>query len=507
VSDLPGGYELVRVLGHGGFGEVCLVRDATGGELAIKRLARLDPTSIARFKNEFRLLQHVRHPSLVRLHKLIGTERGWFLVMEYVQGETFTARIREGAGARALPTLPQGGSGIVLLPPDSGDFDEARLRCALHRLVRGVIAIHEAGIVHRDLKPHNVLVAPDGRVAILDFGLAATLSSEASFAAKQGTPGYMAPEQARGGAVTPAVDWYAVGVMLFEALTGRLPYVGSVRDIVDAQLAGSPPDPALYAVVPEDLRRLCIQLLAAEPAARPDGATVLAAIGEAGDASGTKPRYVGWATERASIVRALDETLCDGAPIAMHVIGSAGAGKTTLLASGLADAAARGAVVLSGRCYEHEALPYKAIDPVIDALTTYLLQLSTEEIAAVMPRDAAALCRVFPTVAQIAAFAGAPADDTRLDEARAIDALRELLGRIAERAPVVLAIDDLQWGCADSARVLARLLGGADAPRVLVLLGYRPQAANLGLALLRDRLDAIGLRRRSLVLRAVPRAA
>src|SRR4051812_32492604 len=92
---VPDAYEQVRLLGIGGFGEVSLVRErTTGRELAIKRLARVDPTSVVRFKNEFRLLQGLRHPALAQLHELVSERDGWYLVMEYVCGETFTAWVR-----------------------------------------------------------------------------------------------------------------------------------------------------------------------------------------------------------------------------------------------------------------------------------------------------------------------------------------------------------------------------------------------------------------------------
>src|SRR5262249_7468102 len=158
--------------------------------------------------------------------------------------------------------------------------------------------------------------------------------------------------------VTRAVDWYAVGVMLFEALTGRRPYVGSVRDIVDAQTSRTPPDPSSFGRnVPEDLRTLCMRMLAADPAERPDGAEVMAALGAKGvNGARTRPLFVGRATELATIAASIDELARSG-PAVIHVVAPSGFGKSALLVRALADARERtAAVVLAGRCYEREAL-------------------------------------------------------------------------------------------------------------------------------------------------------
>ncbi|MDX2091864.1 MAG: protein kinase [Kofleriaceae bacterium] len=512
-SSVPSPYEMLRVLGHGGFGEVFLVRDPQRGDVAMKRLTRLEPSSIARFKNEFRLLQGLRHPALATLFELTKTDHGWHLLMEYVPGEHFTTWVRPGGDGYTAATMPDAGAANVNSTMFGMAFDEARLRDAMRRLASGLLALHESGIIHRDLKPSNVLVAADGRVVILDFGLAASPASDAHHSLERkvlGTPGYIAPEQATGRPITRAVDWYAVGVMLFEALTGRRPYIGSVLDIVEAQLTRTPPDPATFGrTVPEDLRSLCMRLLAAEPEARPDGPEVLALLGgEPARPSLARalPPFVGRVTELATIREAVDELGRRG-PSVLHLVAPSGFGKSALLVRGLADARERtGAIVLGGRCYEREAVPYKAIDPLIDALTEQLRRMSAEEVLAVVPRDAFALCRMFPALAQIDELARAP-DPERVENPeelrrRAISALRELLARLADRKPLVLSIDDLQWGCLDSARLLADLLAPPAAPRLLLVLAYRPeeQAPSPPLAILRARLDERAIAQRTVVL-------
>src|SRR5690606_36745698 len=174
---LPPRYRTLRPLGQGGFGDVMLVHDVDRAEdIAMKRLARMDPASIRRFKNEFRVLQGLRHPALARLHELFAVDEKWFLAMEYIAGEDFLAHVRPGGDARNAATLPD--EPITDSADAAYSYDEPRLRAALAQLADGVFALHQAGIIHRDLKPPNVLVDHHGRVVILDFGLAAQVEGE-----------------------------------------------------------------------------------------------------------------------------------------------------------------------------------------------------------------------------------------------------------------------------------------------------------------------------------------
>src|SRR5439155_1683966 len=133
---------------------------------------------------------------------LVHENDQWFFTMELIQGRDFLTHVRPTAGA----------------------FDEERLRAALAQVADGLSALHQTHQVHRDVKPSNILVEADGRVVLLDFGLVAGMSGPGdAVASRSGTPSYMAPEQRTGGAIGPAADWYAVGVMLYQSLTGRLP--------------------------------------------------------------------------------------------------------------------------------------------------------------------------------------------------------------------------------------------------------------------------------------------
>jgi predicted ATPase len=388
-------------------------------------------------------------------------------------------------------------------------FDFARLRDAFLQLADGVCALHAAGKLHRDLKPGNALVRPGGRVVLLDFGLVAELAADPlahpevprRHAAERlahhstddgyvsGTIAYMSPEQAAAEPLTPASDWYAVGVMLFRALTGRLPITGApLRVLRDKQLLDPPAPASLVAGVPDDLNALCVALLNRDPAARPTGAEVLAALsGTAVPESEAAPPpggealpFVGRERQLAELARAFDAVRA-GRPLVYHVHGKSGAGKSALLQRFLHDLAGHGgAVVLAGRCYEQESVPYKAVDSLVDALTRYLLRRPAEELTALLPADVAALARVFPVLNRVPAVARASAaagDESDLRELRhrAFAAMRELLACLGARHPLVLAIDDLQWGDVDSAALLTDLLRPPDAPRLLLLVAYRSE--------------------------------
>ena len=212
-------FQIVRALGQGGMGVVYEALDAArAGRVALKTLTRCRAQDLYRLKNEFRSLADVAHPNLVALHEFICDDDTWFFTMDLLQGEDFLAYVRglevvELAQTRAAAE-PQ--------------FDEERLRAALGQLVQGVVALHQAGKLHCDLKPGNVMVSKTGHLTILDFGLVServgpstgrTLGPEWS-----GTPGYMAPEQREARELSPATDYYAIGVMLFESMAGRLPF-------------------------------------------------------------------------------------------------------------------------------------------------------------------------------------------------------------------------------------------------------------------------------------------
>ena len=243
-----GRFELLEELGRGGMGVVYEAYDRESrAVVALKTLVSMDAEDVFRLKHEFRMLANLEHENFVRLEELSSVGGHLFFTMERVRGDSFLRYVRPQAEGAA------------------GGFDEARLRSALAQLVEALGALHAAGRIHRDVKPSNVLVTTQGRLVLLDFGLTSAFgraaerlgrsrftapgqAGESGYGSSSdgiwGTPAYMAPEQLDGVALSPATDWYAVGVMLYTALTGELPFQGDLLDMIHAKQTVSSPVPS-----------------------------------------------------------------------------------------------------------------------------------------------------------------------------------------------------------------------------------------------------------------------
>jgi serine/threonine protein kinase len=493
-------------LGAGGMGVVYRAFDRQRQtDVALKTLAQVDADSVHRFKREFRSLARITHPNLVVLYEFCFGGDRWFYTMELVEGLDFLTYARGGeesaaaeAQAQTLlrPTVREGQSVMSDAPLVPASFDEGRLRSTLLQMARGVHALHESGTLHGDLKPANVLVTPNGRTVILDFGLARSLAPDDLYDTIEldttyGTPAYMSPEQVAGQPTGEGSDWYSVGVMLYEALTGQLPFQGTTLEILARKSVAAPQPPRQIAwSVPSDLDALCAALLSRSPRDRPSGVDVLRRLGGApsdveAELTSTRPPpstpvFVGRQLE-LQVLREAFQAVRAGRPVWVQVHGISGIGKTALVRHFLTTLHERNeGVVLPGRCYECESVPYKMFDGLIDALVRYLKQLTRAEVESLMPRDVQLLARIFPALLRVEAVMEAPrrdigADDLHALRRRAFAALKELFGRMADRRSLVLFIDDLQWGDQDSSRLLADVLGPPDPPAVLLVASYRSE--------------------------------
>ena len=481
-----------------------------GGRVALKTLAAMDPRRVLGFKDEFRSLSGFSHPNVATLYELLSTDDQWFITMEFIDGVSFleslwTRETAKGAQAWSQPTddtptlaLADAAEALSLARRAGtlGSLD--RLREAARQLAEAVAALHAAGILHRDLKPSNVMIGPEDRLVVLDFGLVERLDKRVveGPASLSGTIPYMAPEQAAGRSLNEAADWYAVGVMLYEALSGQRPFEGPPAKVLqDKQNLNPPPLPPTLAELDPELAQLCMDLVQLDPARRPSGAEVLARL--AGSLTGAAP---GWHTaprgatseqvfvgrqSHLGILSAAFQSSGLGATTVALIVGKSGMGKSALVAHFL-DRLRQTSdpLILTGRCYEKESLPFKALDSVVDSLARHLAGMPADDVRRLIPRGVAALSKVFPVLSQVEAFTAImdriPLQDSQELRYRAFTALRELLARLSDLRRVVVYIDDVQWGDSDSAVLLRHLLQPPDAPELFLIVSCREEYEERG---------------------------
>ena len=508
--DCGGRFTYQSFLGAGGMGAVYEAYDhQRQSPVAIKVMRRVSGAWIYRFKNEFRSLAGIAHPNLVSLHELIEWDGRWLFTMELVPGEPFSSVRTGGHGTTsteidpAAEQLAAGGPRRLAVPRRRSDetsllpTDIFGISDALCQLCEGLDYLHRRGTAHGDVKPGNVLITPDGRVVILDFGIARDVRSESEEddgLSLLGTPGYLAPERERGDPVTPAADMYAVGVTLFEVLAGQR---------IDAE-----PEPEAVlrrmrqtdsAGVRRDLLvQLCLRLLSPDPAQRPTAAEVRdAVVGEGVRTereqvirlvfqlvpSAADAHFVARAAETLAIRNAILDKRADAARLVI-VSGESGIGKTELMRRVLDEELAASCLVLEGKCYEREQLSYRALDRVIDALSAKLLGVDAEELEALSWLDLAAVARMFPVLRRVPEIERVCQKELRADERdpperrrAAAATLAQLLEIVAEGRRVVLYIDDLHWGDEESAIVLRDILLGAKSLDVCAVACHRHPVA------------------------------
>ncbi|MFN8559516.1 MAG: serine/threonine-protein kinase [Dehalococcoidia bacterium] len=223
-------YEERGLLGASGFGAVYRAWDRVlWREVAIKTL-RPDMVADAALRQQFlaeaQALAALRHPNIVDVYDLGESDHGPYFAMELLQGRTLADTLAA-----------------------TGRMEPRRVVRVVRSLADALDHTHAAGIVHGDVKPLNVMIETSGRVVLFDYGIATAIESDAAAGHVVGTPAYMAPEVARGERGGPAADIYALAVLTYQALSGRTPFDGAARDVLQAQIEQTPP--ALATVAPD----------------------------------------------------------------------------------------------------------------------------------------------------------------------------------------------------------------------------------------------------------------
>lgn len=436
-----GRYKLIRRVGAGGMGVVYEAIDSRSDEqVALKILlphAAEEEEGISRFKREFRALARLRHPNIVRVFDAGIEDDTPFIAMEFVTGRDVRSH---------LSSFPAGA---------------VRDREAVHifRQIFGALAhIHARKIVHRDLKPENILVTPDGRVKLMDFGVARLLRSPTSSSGLLGTFAYMAPEQVTTGEIDGRSDLYAIGVVLYEILTGGYPFPVEPPPAALHHHVNTPPEPVLRTNPAADpaLAELAHRLLEKDPVDRVQSAEeAISYLGKvAASSSGVDmhasvpgmlfaPRMAGRAEDLGILTASVDDAF-RGRGRVLLVEGPSGIGKSRLIEE-FKHAERKRCHVLVGACAQERNIPYGAMSAILDGIAGIADRAPKDVRWRILGRDVALVRSVSARLASL----GSPASTDHLDaserKVRLHKAMVGAVGRLALVKPVVLVIEDLHW--------------------------------------------------------------
>lgn len=463
-------FDLGPELGRGTMGVVHRVFDrALGQDVAAKFLAEADPDLLFHLKREFRELATLSHPNLVQLYELVQVGDIWLLTMEWIDGQSLDrSTVRHGA----IPDLAQQAS-------------------------EGLSYLHDNGKLHRDLKPGNLLLDGSGRLLLADFGLtSAAERSPALGGAIPGTLYYAAPELIENGITDEATDWFALGVCLAEFATGESLFPGPLAAALLSKRNGLTPR-QLSAIerAAGDIAPPLAALITGSPETRIKAAERLAdREGPVGNRRNRDP-FVG----RKPEIRALEDALAatwEGETRVLEVIGESGIGKTALVSNWTQSAMTRSSrpFVVRGRCQQRESVALRALDPLIDDFSEVVLRSDELELESVLEPDTSALVSLFPVLGRLRGISSrattVDGEDPDLLRSSAIRSLARLFAGVSQHRPIVLWVDDAQWGDADSALLLSAILGAPGA-RILLVVSHRSEtSAGALMEDLRSRVDA-----------------
>lgn len=453
-------YELLDELGRGAMGRVLRARDrATGEVVAVKSLLpAASADDLFSLKQEFRISRGISSPHLIPIYNLVVSGRTAHVVMPLLAGTTLDR--------------------WSLLGPWYQRPDE--VLGVVAGIAAGLRDLHGLGLVHRDVKPHNIIVEPDGRAVLLDYGLASrergvdvfvTSSPEALV----GTWSYLAPECIRGGPANAASDAFATGVTLTEVFAGERPIRSPIDWSVDpawleAHLRSLAERlPALHAMV--------VALLDPEPARRP---TFEKISGELAEMRGVATTQRASGERRHAIVgrgAELDRIRAQFAlgPGVFGVVGASGIGKTTIVAEALRTCPQeRERLVLIGRSHPGESVAYRMLDPVMDELGRWLLRCEPARVRELFAGDLPILQRAFPTLARLSVDGAEPLPPGPEELRRRLPiALARLLREVDARWSLVLWLDDVHWADDDGVTLLVEVLSRFEGRGPIVVLSGR----------------------------------
>ena len=413
--------------------------------LALKVLlphAAEEQDGLLRFKREFRALARLHHPNVVRVYDAGLDDDVAFIAMEFLDG----VNIRKHLASR-----------------EPGPAHTEELRRCLGQIFAALAYIHARRIVHRDLKPENVLVCRDGRVKLMDFGVARLLKAPSSSSGLLGTFAYMAPEQVTGAEIDGRADLYAVGVLLYEVLVGDYPFPVEPPAAALHHHVNTEPPAVLERAPTADprLADLCHRLLQKDPLDRVQTADEAQALlagtvrgAEEAGATGQlfAPRFVG----RTAALSALDEVVQqtrNGAGAVVLIEGASGLGKSRLVQE-LRRRHRKAISVFAGTCAPERIHPYQPIQTILDELETLVGRSPADLITKILGRDGGHLHALAPRLARLAGPIDAEPVDPAQRRLRLHKAVIGVIGRLALTRPVMLVVEDVHFADSGSREVL-----------------------------------------------------
>ena len=484
-------YRILEKIGQGAMGEVYKAEDLKlGRQVAIKLLPPGGPTdekARQRFLREARSASALNHPNIITIHAIEESDGLDFIVSEYIGGESLRGRL------------------------DRGPLDLLQVLDLGSQVCEALAAAHNINLIHRDIKPANILIGPRGQVKVLDFGLAKivqTLPSEIDKEAATmvadltdagqvvGTISYMSPEQTRGEPLDPRTDIYSLGVVLYEAATGRLPFTGaSLLSIMHSIATVNPTPPsAVRPGLPLEFDLIVERALAKDRERRYSSPSELAeslrvlrgvstdslagfALGvEATQAEAEPEEFVGREPEIRKLAGLLQQTI-GGSGRVVFITGEPGIGKSSLSDEFMRRARQQypGLLVSRGRCVEQYGTG-EAYLPFLDAVGALLAGPGRERVAAILRTYAPTWCLQLPAAfVSTGSLESLQRETIGATKERMLREMGDALGTLAANNPLVILLEDIHWADPSSIDLLRHLCQRVGTQRLLVIGTFRPE--------------------------------
>jgi len=489
-------YEILEEIGSGGMGTVFKARDLSLDRTVAIKILKPDSGSggsdwVDQLKSEAQAAAKISSPNVVTIHQVGEDSDPPYIVMEYVRGENIRQEIKK-----------------------RGSFDvpeAARIAC---QVCDALAAAHREHILHKDIKPENVIISEEGTVKVMDFGIAKAAAPNQSGrdedVAFMGTAAYMSPEQVLGNPLDERTDLYSLGVVMYELLTGRLPFEGdTVAEILEKKVRETAPlpsdlgfslpgkleslvmkaienDPELRFRSAMELKRALLSCVPAGGDGRPDVGQKDAERIEPPHGRGSRPDLVG----RDEIINQLCDSLERtklGSGAAAVLSGEGGVGKTAILDETESAAERMGFVVLRGRCmYQDMPVPYfpyvSAIRGLLESPSgDSLSRAEMDEIKALIETGVTELRLFVPYLATVLdtdhrrGLEGAGKGTKDADPSKIFAALGRLFKSVWEHRPLLLILDDFQWVDRSSLQFFHYLGRLSRQSKMLMVAAYRPE--------------------------------